>query len=317
MIVRFWGVRGSSPTPLAPEELRNKFAAIIQRVKPADLLNTETRQRFLSNLPADLFGTAGGNTACIEVRTADNTMIILDTGTGLRELEKRGKKFRDNIKEYHIFMSHFHYDHLLGLPYFGAMYNPGVKVTFYSPYPAMQRILAKFMETPYHPVGWDSFAADIKFRTLKRNETLKLGGAQISWIRRNHPNGSMSYKVSEAGRSFIYSTDTELTEKDFQRTEKNVSYFQGADAIVLDAQYTLGEAIEKYNWGHSSYSLAVEFVREFAIRKLYLFHHEPLNDDAVMEGILRSAQWFDSRLEHKGGKSLEIDLAREGHEFEL
>ncbi len=315
--MRFWGVRGSSPTPLTPEDIQNKISAVVQRIKPSHLLNSDTRQRFLSKLPAELFGTSGGNTACIEVLTADDTMIILDTGTGLRELEKRLHKFRKDIREYHIFMSHFHYDHLLGLPYFGAMYNPGVKITFYSPYPAMKRILAKFMEVPYHPVGWDSFAADINFRILKRNETLSLGIANVDWIRRNHPNGSISYKISEAGRSFIYSTDTELTEKDFRRTEKNVAYFQDADAIVLDAQYTLGEAIEKYNWGHSSYSLAVEFVREFGIQKLFLFHHEPLNTDEVMEGILRSAQWFDSRLDHKGGKSLEIDLAREGHDFEL
>ncbi len=317
MIVRLWGVRGSSPTPLAPEELRGKIAAALQRAKPKDLVNSETRQLFLNALPPEIFGTVGGNTACIEVRTAEGTVIVLDTGTGLRELEKRVRKTREKISEYHIFISHFHYDHLLGLPYFGALYNPDVTVTFYSPYPAMDRILAKFMETPYHPVGWDSFAAKVNFRILKRNETLSLGGAEIDWIRRNHPNGSISYKISEAGRSFIYSTDTELTPKDFQRTEKNMSYFQGADAIVLDAQYTLGEAIEKYNWGHSSYSLAVEFVREFGIRKLYLYHHEPLNSDSQMEGILRSARWFDSRLEHSGGRSLEIDLAREGHSFEL
>lgn len=317
MIVRFWGVRGSSPTPLAPEEIRKKIAAVLQRVKPADLVNSDTRQRFLSNLPPEIFGTAGGNTACIEVRTAEGKMLILDTGTGLRELEKRCRKFREDINEYHIFISHFHYDHLMGLPYFGAMYNPNVHVTFYSPYPAMKRILANFMLKPYHPVGWDSFAATIAFRTLGRNETISIGKTKIDWIKRNHPNGSISYKVSEASRSFIYSTDTELTEKDFQRTEKNISYFQDADAIVLDAQYTLGEAIEKYNWGHSSYSLAVEFVREFGIKKLFLFHHEPLNDDAVMEGILRSAKWFDSRLEQKRKTALSIDLAREGYQFEL
>ena len=317
MIVRLWGVRGSSPTPLSPEDLRGKIAAALQRVRPSDLVNSESRQKFLNRLPSDIFGTPGGNTACLEVRTADGSVIVLDTGTGLRELEKRIRRIREKVTEYHIFISHFHYDHLLGLPYFGAMYDPNVKVTFYSPYPAMERILSRFMEAPYHPVGWDSFAAQIQFRILKNNETLELGSARIDWIRRNHPNGCISYKISEAGKSFIYSTDTELTPRDFQRTEKNLNYFQGADAIVLDAQYTLGEAIEKYNWGHSSYSLAVEFVREFGIKKLYLYHHEPLNSDSDMEGILRSAQWFDSRLEHRAGGILEIDLAREGHEFEL
>ncbi len=317
MVVRFWGVRGSSPTPLAPEELRNKIAAVLQRVKPHDLVSSESRQQFLNTLPSDIFGTTGGNSPCLEVRNARGDVIVLDTGTGLRELEKRIRKTRENIREFHIFLSHFHYDHLLGLPYFGMLYNPRVKVTFYSPYPAMERILRKFMSVPYHPVDWESFNAQTKFRILKRNETFSLGDMKINWIRRNHPNGSISYKLTESGRSFIYSTDTELTPRDFQRTPKNTAYFQDADVIVLDSQYSLGEAIERYNWGHSSYSLAVEFVREFSIKKLYLFHHDPLNDDAHLEGILRSAQWFDSRLEHRSQGALEIDLAREGHSFEL
>ena len=317
MIVRFWGVRGSIPTPLAPEELRGKISAVVQRIKPEDLVSSEARECFLSRLPPEIFGTAGGNTACIEVRTADGAVVLLDTGTGVREVEKRIRSCRETVDEYHIFLSHFHYDHLLGLPYFAAMYNPRAKIHFYSPYPRMEKILANLMRVPYHPVGWDSFAASVDFQVLGRNQSLTLGGAKIDWIHRNHPNGSFSYKVAEGSRSFIYSSDTELTEKDFRRTAKNLSYFNNADVIVLDAQYTLGEAIEKYNWGHSSYSLAVEFAREFAIKKLYLFHHDPLKLDADLEDILRSAQSFDDRLNHGNDHKLEIDLAREGHEFEL
>lgn len=317
MIIRFWGVRGSCPTPVAPEELRRKIASVVQRIRSEDILNTDRRQAFLAKLPPELFGTVGGNTDCLEIRTVENSMVIFDTGTGLRELEKRVKRHREEIREYHIFMSHFHYDHLLGLPYFGALYDPRNHVTFYSPYPAMERIMTKFMSKPYHPVGWDSFAAATEFRILSKGERVEIGGAAIDWIRRNHPDGSISYKISESGRSFIYSTDTELTDKDFRRTRANLDYFKGADALVLDAQYTLGEAIEKYNWGHSSYSLAVEFAREFDIASLYLFHHEPLNDDAEMEGILRSARWYDSRLDTRKGRAVTIDLAREGSEIEL
>ena len=317
MIVRLWGVRGSSPTPLSPEEIRNKIAAVVQRIKPSDLENSETRQRFLTHLPQDIFGTLGGNTACIEVRSSDGKIIILDTGTGLRNLEKRLLRFRDNIKDYHIFISHFHYDHLLGLPYFNAMYNPNAHVHFYSPYPAMERNLAKLMDKPFHPVGWDSFAAEIDFHILAKSEKISIGTATVDWIKRNHPDGSISYKVSEAAKSFIYSTDTELTEKDFEHSERHIDYFQGADAIVLDSQYTLGEAIEKYNWGHSSYSLVVEFVREFKIKKLLLFHHDPLNSDRKMEDLLKSARLFDKQLEHHSKSKLEIDLAREGQQLDF
>jgi len=318
MTVRFWGVRGSSPRPIGPEELRDKLAKILHHVKPEHLQSSENQRRFLSKLPAELLGIVGGNTACIELRTNANAMVVFDTGTGLRDLEQRIKKTSESIDEYHIFLSHFHYDHLLGLPYFGAMYNPRGRITFYSPFPHMEQSLKKFMVAPYHPVGWDSFAADIRFRTLQEDEVLQLGETKIEWIYRNHPNGCSSYKASEAGKSFIYSTDTELTEKDFQRTEKHIAYFQNADAIVLDTQYTLGEAIERYNWGHSSYSLAVEFAREFGIRRLYLFHHDPLNSDATMEDILKSARLLDKRLEHRSGKSpVIIDLAREGHTLEL
>lgn len=317
MIVRLWGVRGSSPTPLSAEELHNKITSIVQRIQPEDLISSEARARFLAHLPPELFGVTGGNTSCIESRSSDGQMIILDMGTGLRELEKRLKRLRENIHEYHIFISHFHYDHLLGLPYFDVLYSPENLVHFYSPFPAMEQILKDFMRKPFHPVGWDSFEADIQFHVLGGKQKISIGSATIDWISRKHPDGSVSYKISEGGKSFIFSTDTELTERDFQQTERHVDYFQGADILVLDAQYTLNEAIEKYNWGHTSYSLAIEFAREFAIKKLLLYHHDPLNSDTKMEELLQSARLFDSRIAHTNHHSLEIDLAREGQQIKL
>ncbi len=312
MRIKIWGVRGSSPTPLAPDAVRNKIAAVIQRVKPSDLVSQESRELFLSHLPEYLFGTTGGNTACVEARLHDDEIVILDCGTGLREMERTVKKHHEHIKTYHIFFSHFHYDHLLGLPYFGAMYDPASEIHFYSPYPKMEEILNSFMKRPYHPVGFDSFNANIEFHVLTGNE-MALGDSRISWIKRSHPNGSFAYKISQNDHSIIYSTDTELRQKDFQRTEKNLAFFQDADAIILDAQYTLGEAFEKYDWGHSSYSMAVDFAIEFGIRDLYLFHHEPLYDDKKMSSIQRSARWYTQRS--KGLPEVNVSLAKEGLEI--
>jgi phosphoribosyl 1,2-cyclic phosphodiesterase len=314
MNIRLRGVRGSSPTPLTPEAVQSKIAAAIQRVKPSDLVSPESRELFLSRLPEYIFGTTGGNTACIEVRLCEESLVILDCGTGLRELERSLRKRKDKVKTFHIFFSHFHYDHILGLPYFGMMYDPEVTVHFYSPYPKMEEILRNFMVAPYHPVTFDSFNAKCNFHLLKGN-TLDLPGGKIFWIKRNHPNGSFAYKIEQNDRSFIYSSDTELRQEDFNRSKKNIKFFERADALVLDAQYTLGEAFEKYDWGHSSYSMAVDFAIEFGISELYLFHHEPLYDDKKMSSIQRSARWYTHRS--KGKPEVNVQLAVEGLNIEL
>ncbi len=317
MIIRIWGARGSSPTPLSPYEVREKIEAVIQLVSPADLTSETTRQRFISSLSNDIYGTTSGNTPCVEVRTNDGGVIILDTGTGLREFEKSIIRDGEKTDEYHIFLSHFHYDHILGIPYFSTMYNPAAKVHFYSPFPGMENTLAKFMEKPFHPVGWDSFTAKIDFHIMEENETVEINATKISCMSRTHPGGAFSYKVTENGKSFIYSSDTQLTEKDFMRTSKNNTYFQGADIIMLDAQYTLDEAIAKYDWGHSSYSQAVQFAREYEIGKLVLFHHDPMNSDQKLGSILQAANSFNARLDQTYSNDVEILLAREGYEIEL
>ena len=130
----------------------------------------------------------------------------------------------------------------------------------------------------------------------------------------NHPGGCYSYAIEESGIRAIYSTDTELREEDFRRTPENMAYFQGADILVLDTQYTLGEAIEKYNWGHSSFSLASDFAATWGIKRLVLFHHEPSNSDLKVESIFKSASWYIDHLESKG---IEVFLAREGLEIEI
>ena len=131
------------------------------------------------------------------------------------------------------------------------------------------------MKNPYFPVTIDLFSKSIKYNVLG-NDSIRIGNAEISWRRMKHPGGSYSYKIEENGKTMIFSTDTELQDSDFEKNKKNIKYYQSSDVIILDSQYTLDEAIEKYDWGHSSYSLAVDFASAWNINKLVLFHHEPL-----------------------------------------
>lgn len=308
-------MRGSIPTPLTVPQLQSKISSVVQRLTSADLKTQESTETFLANLPAFLMGTVGGNTTCVEVRLNDDTIIIFDCGSGITDLAHSLKKKNEYIRTYHIFFSHFHWDHIQGLPFFTPIaYDPKCTIHFYSPIKNFEDLLRDQMKVPYFPVTMDAMGAKINYHVLKE-EALRIGTAEIYWKRVKHPGGCFNYKVIENGNTLIFATDTELTEQDFEKTAKNVGFYEGTDVIILDSQYTLGEAIEKYDWGHSSYSMAVDFMNEWNIKNLYLFHHEPQYDDKKIHSILQSARWYMNHLNPEHEKH--IYLAQENLELTI
>lgn len=317
MKVKFWGVRGSVPVPLTNIQLQRKISAIVHRIKPEDLKSLEAREIFLSKLPDSIFSTIGGNTTCVQVSLEDDTMIIIDAGSGIRELGAYILKTNCHIRHYHIFFSHFHWDHIQGLPFFSPQYDPRCSVTFYSPVPNFQEIISNQMRLPYFPITIDAFNAKINFVVLPtepNNDGIVLGNGKITYKTVNHPGGCYSYKIEENAKSFIFSTDTELREADFKKSAENLKFYKNTSLMVLDAQYTLDEALEKYDWGHSSFSLCVDFASEWKVKKLALFHHEPLYEDKKIYNILEKAKWY---AENIYTYSPEIIVAKEGLELEV
>jgi phosphoribosyl 1,2-cyclic phosphodiesterase len=314
MRLKFWGVRGSIPTPLTLEQLKSRIAAIVMRIKPHDLESPESREAFLASLPPYLFGTVGGNTTCVEIRSAGNKLIIIDAGSGIRELAHSLAKHQEAIRDFHILFTHFHWDHIQGLPFFiPAGYTQGNSITFYSPRKDLESIIKDQMRSPYFPVGMEAMRADMHFRQLA-SDGLKLQGIEVRWREMKHPGGCTAYKFIEGARSLIFATDSEITPEDFKKTPANESFFRNVDVLVLDSQYTLGEAIEKYNWGHTSYSMAIDFAAEWGIKSLVLFHHEPLYNDRKIHGILNSAEWYRARL---ANRRFRVMLAVEGMEIDV
>ncbi|MDR2247740.1 MAG: MBL fold metallo-hydrolase [Treponema sp.] len=313
MRIRFWGVCGSLPAPLLPEQIKSKVSAIIERLTPKDIENQVSRERFLASLPSWLFGTIGGNTPCISVHHDDfKEWIIFDAGSGLRELANAVAKESQKPVRYHLFFSHFHWDHIQGLPFFDPAYNPAVCIDFYSPKPDLEVLLSRQMRSPYFPVTLESCGAEKRFHQVQNPITLN--GITITYRKMHHPGDSYAYCLDDGKQRIIYATDAELSAADFMPNEENTAFFRDADLIVLDSQYTLGEAIEIYNWGHSAFSMAVDFAANWAIKHLVLFHHDPAYDDKKLSHILQSARWYLERMNIVG---IKISLAMEGLEIAL
>jgi phosphoribosyl 1,2-cyclic phosphodiesterase len=313
MQVQFWGVRGSLPSPQLPSRIREKISIILERITPEDIASPESRKMFLSELPPWLFGTVGGNTPCVSVSNGDpKNRIIFDCGSGLREMGLAMAREKPVPVHYDIFLSHLHWDHIQGLPFFAPGYDPSVKLDFYSPMKNLEDAFSKQMSSPYFPVHIQSMGSEKEFHLMEHS--IVIGDMTISSKKLSHPGDSYSFKVNDGKSIFIYATDTELSADDFIKTEENTRYFENADLVVMDSQYTLGEAIEKYNWGHSAFSMGVDFAVNWGVKHLVLFHHDPTYDDRKLFSILQSAKWYAERMNIRG---LKISLAVEGMEITL
>ncbi|MDR0315899.1 MAG: MBL fold metallo-hydrolase [Treponema sp.] len=313
MRINFWGVRGSLPSPVLPAQIKSKISAILEKATPEDMESAESRERFLSGLPPWLFGTVGGNTSCISVSFDDmSDIIVFDCGSGMREMGIARSAAQSGPSHYHIFLSHFHWDHILGLPFFNPAYDPSVSLDFYSPKPGLEENLRAQMAEPYFPVKMENMASSKKYHLME--SPIRIGALNIHSKKMKHPGESHCYMINENGKRFIYATDAELSNDDFMPTGENTAFFKDADMIVLDCQYTLDDAIDKNNWGHNAFSLSVDFAANWGIKHLVMFHHDPAYSDRKLYGILQSARWY---LERMNITKVELTLATEGLEISL
>jgi phosphoribosyl 1,2-cyclic phosphodiesterase len=182
----------------------------------------------------------------------------------------------------------------------------------YSPQDGLEGYFFDIMKEPYCPVYLEHMASHKTFHLLK--DPLTIGPVSIAFKKLKHPGDSYSYLISQNGKRFIYATDVALSINDFEPNEENTRFFKDADIVVIDAQYTLGEALRKSDWGHSAFSMAIDFAASWGIKRLILFHHDPTYDDHKLHGILQTAHWYMDRMNIKG---VEVSLAIEGLEISL
>jgi phosphoribosyl 1,2-cyclic phosphodiesterase len=228
----------------------------------------------------------GGNTSCVEVR-AGHTRVVLDAGTGLRAL---GATLAAPV-EVHLLLSHFHWDHIQGFPFFTPAYVPGNRVDIYGPERAAGRdvraALEAQMRAPHFPVGLEAMRAELGFYPLPAGAQLRMGTIEVTTAAANHPGGCLAYRLEAEGRSVVYATDTEhADEVDCGLVE----LARGCDVLIYDAQYTADEYRGKRGWGHSTPDEGVKLALAANVGQLVLFHHDPSHGDEAISKMEQSAR---------------------------
>ncbi len=257
----------------------------------------------------------GGNTSCVEVR-AGQQRIVFDAGTGLRGLGERLVRDREATRcATTLLLSHVHWDHIQGLPFFTPLYLPGSEIELLSGpngFMPLEEALRRQMAPPFFPVAFDELASQVKARDLKPCERFQLGEVTVTVARLNHPDPVYGYRLEYRGSSVVYATDTEhysCVDPTLRRLAA------GADMLIYDAQYTPEEyrgehGPAKVGWGHSTYEAAVDLARAADVGQLVLFHHDPGRSDhqvAVIEQRARAL--FDDTTAAREGAVLTVGSA--------
>ena len=315
MKIRFLGVRGSIPSPLVGEDIRAKIRKVLSRASPKDLLNEDSIKHFMNTLPYSLVGTYGGNTTCVEIRSANGDLIIVDAGSGIHALGKEllEGEYGEGRGECNILFTHTHWDHIQGLPLFGPLYVKGNVFHIHAIHENIEERL-RYQHSPnFFPVPFEQIHSTKHFYQHKKDEVWELNGIRITQKAVPHPGLAYAYRFEENGKSFIFCTDAEFSmlSKEDQNMGEYVEYFRDADLLVFDTQYTFEEQIQRIDWGHSSSLMATDFALRANVKQLLLYHHDPSYSDEKIDQVFMRALEYKEIYEQKNDTNLEINVAYE------
>lgn len=314
--IKFWGVRGSVPTPISFQSLEDKLVDLLTKNEDRDVSTPVAAKAYLQSLSLFERGTVGGNTACIDVKAGDQ-QIILDCGSGMKELgwSLMKQEFGKGQGEAHILISHTHWDHLMGFPFFQPAYVPGNKFTICGCHSRLKNRFERQHHPENFPAPMDVMASDIRFKKWTSGQKKKPGDVVITPQMLDHPGHSYAYRIQRDSKVFVYATDGAYNNPSPEIMDKYHAFYRDADVLVFDAHFDLIESFEKSDWGHSTPFLGVDIALNANVKQLLLFHHDLLSNDQRVAKFLYSTRRY---LNHVAPDSdLNVSVAYEGLEISL
>ena len=314
--IRFWGTRGSIPVALTVEGLRRKLVAALRGASGRRFGSDAEIEAYVDGLAFRDGATFGGHTSCVEIVTGGPDFVICDLGTGVRPFGQAALARSSGPQTYHVFLSHVHWDHIMGLPFFTPAYIPGNRVVIYGGHPHLEAALRRQQEQLSFPVDFDTFRADISFVLLEPGRWHDVAGMRVLLKLQRHAGDSYGFRFESQGKSVVYSTDSEHDLGNRRETDAFVEFFRGADVVIFDAMYSLADAISvKADWGHSSNIAGVELCHGAGVKHLCMFHHEPAFDDASIEHVLADTRRYEEIC--RTGEPMKVTAAYDGMEIDL
>jgi phosphoribosyl 1,2-cyclic phosphodiesterase len=298
--VRFWGTRGSIPVALTTADVRDKLAQALLQASGRSFKNYEEAHAFASSeLDFSLTHTFGGHTSGARP-------------FGVHVLAKQARR----PATINIFMSHVHWDHIMGFPFLGPAYVPGTTIRIHGCHEVLEHAFRLQQSPPCFPVTFEQLGAKIEFIRLEPDKPFAINGMTVTPHLQLHGGDSYGYRFEHAGKTVVYTTDSEHKLENRTEAEAFANFFRNADVVIFDAMYALAEAISvKADWGHSSNIVGVELCQMARAKHLVLFHHEPANNDATLEGLLKEARRFEELT--RGDQALKVSAAYDGLEIDV
>jgi phosphoribosyl 1,2-cyclic phosphodiesterase len=318
VLVRFWGTRGSIPVAMTSAEVQRKLVTALVAAAGRGLDTPGKARAFVENeLEFSVSHTFGGNSSCVQLETGGSDYVLCDLGSGARVLGNQVLATAGPAgHRFHVFMSHLHWDHIMGFPFFMPAYLPGNRVTIYGCHDTLEEAFRRQNRAPSFPVDFSRMGARIEFVRLEPERDHDVAGLRVRAKRQHHGGDSYGYRIERDGKAVVYSTDSEHKQDDPEEVKGFVEFFRDADLVIFDAQYSLADAVSvKEDWGHSSNVVGVELCQLARARRLCLYHHEPIFDDERIARLLAETRRLEeiTRTDHR----VEVWAAYDGLEIAL
>jgi phosphoribosyl 1,2-cyclic phosphodiesterase len=318
--VRFWGTRGSLPVSLTASDVRAKIIAALRGAAGRAFASDDELAAYVDSLDLSVSGTYGGHSPCVEIVTGGPDFVLCDLGTGVRPFGQSvlARFGAAAPRTYHVFMSHLHWDHIMGFPLFTPAYLPGQHIRIYGAHADLESAFRRQHAAPSFPVDFAALGARIEFVQLEPDHEYNIAGLSVRPILQHHSGDSYGYRFASEDKVVIYSTDSEHKVTDVSETQRFAEFFRDADVVVFDAMYSLADSISvKADWGHSSNIVGVELCHMAGARHLCLFHHEPVQSDEAISRVLKETRRYEAISRSDKYKPLLVSAAYDGMEIVL